>query len=241
MTLTVLIGTVISAASLLLPSPWREVGFSVGVGAEMILTTYFSRRPGTTCVHLSHLVERVGLLSIIVLGESVISLVNGLQKVVWTVDSIVATAAGFLIIGLIWWIYFDSFHILERAKRLKSGLPVLYANIFFVIGLALLANAIGYGIKGGLGLKEFRILSVTGILFYYLGKQIAYYTAIPIYRKNILINSSACVAISLLAGFLPNPAAVLCGVSLAMVYYVFSNYRWTLSRDASEFIEPHHS
>ncbi len=234
----ILIGTVLSVSSLLIQPPFRQLLFLSGILVEMVLGVYASRRPDSVRVDLGHLVERVGLLSIIILGESVIKLVKGLQEVAWSLETIAATSAGFLIIGLIWWIYFDSFDVLEKAIRLKSGLPVLYANIFFVIGLGLLANAIGYGIQGNLALKEFRWLGVVGICCFYLGKQVAYFTAIPIYRKNILINSTGCVLISLGSAFLPTTAAVLCGIALAMGYYVFSNYRWTLTKDASAYLEP---
>lgn len=236
----IFLGTGLSLLSLFIPPPWRQLVFSAGIGIEMILGIFTARRPDAVPVDLGHLVERVGLLSIIILGESVIQLVKGLQEVTWGPQTITATVSGFLIIGLIWWIYFDSFDVLERAKRLKSGLPVLYANIFFVIGLGLLANAIGHGIQGGLVLKEFRWLAVIGICCFYLGKQIAYFTAIPIYRKNILLNSTGCVLISLGAAFLPTSAAVLGGVAVAMIYYVFSNYRWTLTKDASAYLESEH-
>jgi len=235
----IVLGTTISLGSLFLPPPLRQTVFISGILMEMIVGVWTARRDDAVAVDLGHLVERVGLLSIIILGESVIQLVNGLQEVSWSLQAIIATSAGFLIIGLIWWIYFDSFDILERALRLKSGLPVLYSNIFFVIGLGFLANAIGHGIQGGLNLKEFRWLAIAGISCFYVGKQVAYFTAIPIYRKNILLNSAGCVLITMGSGFLPSTPAVLCGIALAMCYYVFSNYRWTLSKDASAFLEPH--
>ena len=231
-------GTVVSVSAVALPSPVREVVFALGVVLEMVVTAFVSKRADSVPVHLSHLVERVGLLSIIVLGESLISLVGGLQDVVWTSQSMLATGAGFLIIGLIWWIYFDSFHVLERARRLKSGLPVLYASFAFCVGMALMATAIRFGIEGGLVIEEFQYLAVGGILLFYIGKQVGYFIAIPVYRKNILVNSTSCVAIAFASFLLAEPAYVLGGIAIAMGYYVFSNYRWTLTKDASAFLEP---
>jgi len=237
MVLTILMGTGLSLSALWLPSPLKEGVFAGGIVLEMLLTAMASRRAVEFPVHLEHLVERVGLLSIIVLGESVISLVGGLQEVEWTPDDFLATAAGFLIIGLIWWIYFDSFNVLERAKRLKSGLPVLYANFAFCLGLDLIATAIRFGIKGGLVIEEFRWIAILGIMLFYVGKQVPYFVAIPVFRKNILINSGGCILITVATVFLDKASWVLMGIACAMAWYVFSNLRWTLAKDASAYLE----
>ncbi|MCP4711303.1 MAG: low temperature requirement protein A, partial [Planctomycetes bacterium] len=52
-----------------------------------------------------HLVERVGLLAIILLGESIISMANGISNVTWDMSTIITAGFGFSFVCMIWWIY----------------------------------------------------------------------------------------------------------------------------------------
>jgi hypothetical protein len=58
-------------------------------------------------VHASHLPERVGLFTIIVLGETVVAVVLGTSTVEWSVTSGVVAALGFVLAAGFWWVYFD--------------------------------------------------------------------------------------------------------------------------------------
>ena len=119
MGMTVLGGMAISLLALFFSSPLRQLIFLGSIGLEMIAIAQISTQRLTMPVHRSHLVERIGLLSIILLGESVISLVSGLSGLEWNQYDLFAAVTGFLMIGAIWWIYFDSFNIPERAKRIQ--------------------------------------------------------------------------------------------------------------------------
>ncbi|MEM9555620.1 MAG: low temperature requirement protein A [Acidobacteriota bacterium] len=229
-------GAAISGSSLLAGEPLRQVIFLGGILFEMVAVVVISRRATARPVHRSHLVERVGLLSIILLGESVISLVGGLQDITWTPPTIAAAATGFVLIGSIWWIYFDSFDILERTRRLEHGFIVLYSNVLFCMGLALLANLIRHTIVAEISMHDFRILAISGMLLFYLGKQTMYYALLPVYRPNILINSTVCLVITIASSFLPRPEQALVGMTLGLLFYVYSNLRWTLTKDASSYL-----
>ena len=230
------VGAVISGAALLVEGPARPVIFLGGIAFEMVAAVVISRRSAVTAVHRAHLVERVGLLSIILLGESVISLVGGLKDIAWDAHSITAAASGFLMIGAIWWIYFDSFDVLERTRRLEHGFVLLYSNVLFSMGLAVLANTILHAILEEIAMPDFRLLAVTGMVLFYLGKQATYFHVLPIYRPNILINSTVCLAITVASTFLSRPEYALVGMTLGMFFYVYSNFRWTLTKDASEYL-----
>ncbi|WP_201800339.1 low temperature requirement protein A, partial [Enterobacter hormaechei] len=96
-------------------------------------------------MHTEHLIERVGLLTLILLGESVISLSAGLANINWTVVRLMTAATGFVTISSIWWVYFDSFHLLSRQK-LATGHSVAYSHLFVFIGLSILASLIRHAI-----------------------------------------------------------------------------------------------
>ena len=210
-----------------------------GIVFEMAVVAFITRKADADPIHKEHFVERIGLLSIILLGESVISLVGGLRDIEWTMPNMLAAVAGFIMIGQIWWIYFDSFHVLEKIKSMKHGLTLLYSHVFLAMGLVILANLIRHAILHDLYMTDFKILAVTGLVFFYLGKQIPYYVGLPPYRKNILINSSICVAITVGSSFLPEPEYALLGMTAGMAFYTFSNLRWTLTKDVSQYLEKH--
>ena len=231
------VGAVICATSIFFDSPVREVILVAGILLEMIAAVVISIRINADPIHRPHFVERIGLLSIILLGESVISLVAGLRGVEWNALSMAAAMSGFLFIGLIWWIFFDSFHTVERMKNMKRGYTLLYSNIFFAMGLVVLANLIRHAILNDLNMHDFQILAIAGLTSFYIGKQTNYYRFFPPYRPYIWINSVACVGITVASTFLSRPEYALMGMTFGMLVYVTLNYIWALKIDISDYLD----
>ena len=236
MGLVIVVGMAIALFSLLFGSPLRQVIFLGSIAGEMIATASFSTSNDVHPVHREHLVERVGLLSIILLGESVISLVGGLSGLEWDRFDLVAALTGFLMIGAIWWIYFDGFPLLERAKRIQYGFPLLYSHVLFLLGMGILSSLIRHAILNDVSMGEFRGLAIAGMTLFYLGKQISYYLAFPTIRRILVINTIVCISITIVSTFLPRPEYTLIGITMGMLFYVYSNFRWTLTQDVSEFL-----
>ncbi|NER50298.1 MAG: low temperature requirement protein A [Symploca sp. SIO1A3] len=232
----ILVGVAIALLSLLFDSPLRQIIFLGSIGLEMIATAYLSTSKELKLVHREHLVERIGLLSIILLGESVISLVGGLSDLQWDQFDLVAAITGFLMIGAIWWIYFDGFPLLERAKGIKYGFPLLYSHVLLLLGMGILSSLIQHTILNDIATKDFRWLAIAGMTLFYLGKQISYYLAFPIARTIITINTVVCISVTVFSTFLPRPEYMLIGITLGMLFYVYSNFRWTLTKDFSEYL-----
>ena len=239
---TILGGAAIALVTLLFDYPWQPILFLASIGAEMIITAHLSTAGELIPCHRAHLVERVGLLSIILLGESVISLVGGLSGLTWNQFDLVAALTGFLMIGAIWWIYFDGFPLLERAKNIRYGFPLVYSHVLFLLGLGILSSLIRHAISNDLSMGEFRGLAIAGMTLFYLGKQISYYLAFPTARQIIVINTIVCIGITAFSTFLPRPEYTLIGITLGLFFYVYSNFRWTLTKDFSDFLaEPEHT
>lgn len=230
------IGALISGSSIFLDPPLRYVVFYAGIVFDLTFPIAVLRNAKGIPIHLEHLVERSGLLVIILLGESVISLVNALRGEEWSVYSAVAAISGFVMTGAIWWIYFDSFNRLERAKHTLTGLPILYAHLLVCMGLIILANVIRHAILKDLDNPYFGVLAITGMVMFYLGKEIPYYILFPTYRFNLIINTVVCIAVTVVSTFLPRTEYALVGITLGMLFYVFSNYRWVLSKDVSQHL-----
>src|SRR5688500_14376170 len=64
----------------------------------------------------AHFAERYGLIVIIALGESVISLGVGVAHLPHTLGSITAAILGILVIAALWWTYFDVIAVLARRE-----------------------------------------------------------------------------------------------------------------------------
>ncbi|WP_328296796.1 low temperature requirement protein A [Streptomyces sp. NBC_00435] len=94
------------AVSAAVPAPWQYVMWAVLIAGEMALL--LTSRGGGVPHRLDtgHLVERVGLFVIIVLGESVIALVTSADHV-WTLRAGSVGVLGFVLLAALWWSYFD--------------------------------------------------------------------------------------------------------------------------------------
>ena len=134
-------------ASVAVPAPWAYVLWGVALTIELVTPIPAWRLLRDAPVHARHLPERFGLLTLIVLGESVFAVVVGVSKVSWDAGSATAAAAGFLVAASLWWIYFD---FLDEgaltARGLFGGLTYTYMHYFIYVGLA----ALGAGVKLGI-------------------------------------------------------------------------------------------
>jgi low temperature requirement protein LtrA len=98
-----------------------------------------------------HLPERYGLLTIIVLGESVLAVVLGVANTSWGISSGFAAGGGFLAAAAVWWIYFDYLDEAAVGRGRIAGLVFTYAHFPVIVGIA----ALGVGVK-------LQILAVAG-------------------------------------------------------------------------------
>jgi low temperature requirement protein LtrA len=129
--------------SLAIPAPWKYVCWAVALAFELAAPprawSLLRRAP----IHPAHIPERYGLLTIIVLGEAVISVVIGTVDVSWTVLSGTTAVAGFFAAVSLWWIYFEYLDSTVVGRDVLRGMTFVYAHFFVVIGIA----AMGVGVR----------------------------------------------------------------------------------------------
>lgn len=219
-------GTSISFASILFQAPQRYVVFYLGILFDLAAFIFFLRRRLEDIpVHTEHLIERVGLLTIIILGESVSSLSIGLANISWSVQRLLTAGTGFAMIAAIWWVYFDSFHLLTKQK-LTTGHSVLYSHFFVFVGLSVLASLIRHAIVDDMAESDFRALSVIGAVCFFIGKQYAYFMERPELRRQLVINTMAVFGLGGLALLLPGTANILLGLTVAVICYAFLSLKY---------------
>lgn len=142
------IGAGLWLISIFVPVPLRFVLWAVGLAVDfitpMMLTSVLNRFPP----HPEHLPERFGLFTIIVLGEAIIAVVNGVAEMDWDTASTWSAIAGFITAFTLWWIYFEnvSGSVLETyrdAGKTAPQLTWLYIHLPLVVGIA----AMGVGVE----------------------------------------------------------------------------------------------
>ena len=136
------LAVIVWLASLAVPEPARYVLWAVALTIEVSAPLAGWRLLPEAPVDPRHLPERFGLLTIIVLGESVFAVVLGVRDVSWELDPALAAAGGFLAAAAIWWIYFG-FLDSSVGEGLRRGLTLTYAHFFVYTGIA----ALGVGVK----------------------------------------------------------------------------------------------
>jgi low temperature requirement protein LtrA len=110
------------------------VALGIEIGAQWLRSS--RKRRGATPIQMDHLVERFGLFTIIVLGETVLAVVVGVAHAHWVASAVVFAAIGMTISFSLWWIYFEG---VEGAplKNIGGIRPLVW-----VYGQALLVMAI---------------------------------------------------------------------------------------------------
>nr|WP_242529052.1 low temperature requirement protein A [Ramlibacter ginsenosidimutans] len=220
------VGAGISLSSVLLDPPWSYLVFYAGIVFDMAALVLLDRRLHVVPAHTAHLVERVGLLTIILLGESVISISAALANISWNPSNVMAAVSGFVMVSAIWWIYYDSFHLLEH-RKLATGHSLLYSHFFLFVGLAILASLIRHAILDDLDPDDFRRLAAAGTVLFFLGKQYGYYMEVPELRPYLLSNTAAVFALTALVLMLPlGLGGMLVGMTATMICYVLLNLRY---------------
>ena len=134
--------------SVFVPLPFRLELWAVGLLIDFITPISLGKLLFKMPPHPEHLPERFGLFTIIVLGEAVVAVVNGISGIDWNMTNILVAVLGFVTKFSLWWIYFENVEgsALETAK--KSGRTLilqvwLYVHLPLVIGLA----AAGVGVE----------------------------------------------------------------------------------------------
>ncbi|MFD1929522.1 low temperature requirement protein A [Sporosarcina siberiensis] len=137
-----LIGISISLSSLFFDTWVRYFLLYLGIFVDILVPIlnrqYLKRVP----VNTPHLLERFGLLTIIVFGESIVSLVAifETEAFLWSEVSLIFLA--FLLIITMWWQYFDNLEKKIDKEAVTSGQVIIYGHLFILMSLSLFAAVI---------------------------------------------------------------------------------------------------
>ena len=136
------------ALSLFFPAPYRYYLWAVAMLIELCIPFLNLRVSRTVPVDFSHIPERFGLFTIIVLGEAVISTANGASVAEWTPMTIAAAGVGFSMAAAVWWLNFDFVDDgAIRSGRLIPRFVYIYGNFFIVASIVILGVGVEHAIR----------------------------------------------------------------------------------------------
>ena len=133
---------VVWAISVFVPEPGRF--WLWGLALAIDLATPFAVRKAQAAVPLdvSHLPERFGLFTILVLGETIVAVTVGLGHVDWQWATSIAGALGIIVAIGVWWIHFDNvdgFVVRRRGQKTDWRPTVwIYSHMPLALGIATL-------------------------------------------------------------------------------------------------------
>jgi low temperature requirement protein LtrA len=126
--------------SIFVPPPIRLIFWIIGLTVDIGTPLLFARQLSVQFApHVHHLPERFGSFTIIVLGISILGVVNGIAAHNWTVSSIISAGLGLGIAFSLWWVYFDTvdgseIRALRENKQIGIYVTWLYIHFPLIIG-----------------------------------------------------------------------------------------------------------
>ena len=133
--------------SVFVPLPWRFILWGLGLLVDFVTPLAAGKRVVKVPPNMAHTTERIGLFTIIVLGESIVAVVGAVSEIDWTPNAIAIALLGLSIAFSFWWMYFDTvdespLHAMRKGQ-MRIALTWLYSHLPLAIGL----TATGVGVE----------------------------------------------------------------------------------------------
>ncbi|VAV91356.1 Low temperature requirement protein A [hydrothermal vent metagenome] len=222
-------GALISLSSLLFDGVLRYVILYAGIGFDMLMPLLAKKRLRTVPVHAHHLPERFGLLTIILLGESILSLANSFDILSWSLFSILMAASGFVMACGLWVIYFDKLDKQITGKELGHGHRIIYSHLLIYAGLGGIAAMIRFAVVPELTLLDYKLLSGFGVFGFMFALQFLQFafTKKSAQKRQLWIAIAFHLTFAALLVLAPSVAVILPGATLLILIYAVLDYRAT--------------
>ena len=132
----------------LVPDTWRTWLYVAAVALELLVPLLAASGFGRWPAHPSHLPERLGLFTIIVLGEAVLGIVVGAVHLAGSAPARLAVTMGFALPVGIWWFYFRLLDRAELRPRVGGGQLLTYLHLPMTFAVVVMAAAVEVSLSG---------------------------------------------------------------------------------------------
>jgi low temperature requirement protein LtrA len=121
-----------------------QVVFLCCLAIDVVTTLIIGRKHSRFAPNIFYLPERLGLFTLIVLGETIFGLIHSLSGYIWNLGSTISMGAGLIIAFSLWWLYFDKIDgsVIRRFRdEAKHTLYVIWLYTHFPLVVGLCATA----------------------------------------------------------------------------------------------------
>jgi len=136
------IGLAISSLSLFFDSWLRYAVLYAGIIVDIVLPLIGRQYLVKSPINTHHLIERFSLFTLILLGESVVSILTVLQSSYWMWQSVLFALLTFVLIIAMWWQYFDNVEKKVNKTLETAGQIIIYGHLFIYLSLCMIAASI---------------------------------------------------------------------------------------------------
>ncbi len=136
------LAAVVWTASIFVDAPSVFAVWAAALAIDLATPYIMRRLQAAVPLDISHLPERFGLFTILVLGESIAAVVLGLGHLHWALEPTITAALGIAIATAIWWMYFDNAEgsvVRRRDPGKKNWRPTAWIYTHFPLAAALAA------------------------------------------------------------------------------------------------------
>jgi low temperature requirement protein LtrA len=135
------LAAVVWTASAIVPDERRIALWAAALAIDLATPWVMRKEQARVPFDVSHLPERFGLFTILVLGESIAALVVGLSHREWAATPVTTVAMGMGLATALWWLYFDNAKgsVVRRDARVtRTWRPTawIYTHLPVAAGLA---------------------------------------------------------------------------------------------------------
>jgi low temperature requirement protein LtrA len=139
-------------ASIFAPEPARIWLWVVALAIDLATPYAVRRAQAAVPLDVSHLPERFGLFTILVMGEVIVAVTAGLSHVEWQASTTVVGVLGIGTATCLWWINFDHHEgtsVRRRGERANWRPTVwIYSHLPLAVGLAMFGVSVERAIVG---------------------------------------------------------------------------------------------
>jgi low temperature requirement protein LtrA len=143
-----LIAAIMWIISAFVPPPFRFVLWGIGLVIDFATPIVVGKLHSQFAPHKSHLPERMGLFTILVLGESILEVVLGISNTDFDIYSMLVLGLSLGISFSLWWLYFDGVDgapISVLREKGKIGVYSLWLFGHFPLVVAITSVGVGLG------------------------------------------------------------------------------------------------
>ena len=142
------IGTSISLSSVLFTGITKYIILYAGILFDFLIPIIGKKKIQSVAVDSHHLPERLGLMTIILLGESILSITNSLNVISSDWEARIVILLGYVLILGVFWLYFSFIEKDIQGIPMKHGQSLIYGHLPLYLSLGLIANLIYFSIPG---------------------------------------------------------------------------------------------